>query len=243
LGASQICIIERLIWDQLSLFQPKSHYFQENFIMTTSHPSNGFSRRQLVKAGTIAGFVGAFSLPQVAQAKAYQSNAKDDLMVLNNALFYEYQAVWAYGVAASKLSDSNVGKAVLALGLANQEDHKMHAQALDAIVRKLGGKPAMPQQEYDLSSYLQKGEGGLDSDVNIAKLALALEVDAAIAYTKEVAKLNNPDYIMAGASIGSDESAHAAAIRSAMMSLGIDLRPVGAAFLSDATRDAWVVKV
>jgi rubrerythrin len=210
--------------------------------------AHGFSRRQLVKAGSIAGFVGALSMPHIAQAKpaakpAYQSNATDEMMVLNSALFYEYQAIWAYGVAAGKLSDSNVGKAVLALGLANQEDHKMHAQALDSIVRKLGGKPAMPQKEYDLSSYIQKGEGNLDSDVNIAKLALALEVDAAIAYTKEVAKLKTPDYITAGASIGSDESAHAAAIRFAMVSLGIDLRPVGAAFLSDAARDAWVVKV
>lgn len=206
-----------------------------------------FSRRQLVKAGTVFGFAGALGLPQIAQAKpgSYSSSdaVKEDLMVLNNALFYEYQAVWAYGVAAGKLSNSNVGQAVLALGLANQADHKAHAQALDAIVRKLGGTPAMPQAQYDLSSYIQKGEGNLDSDVNIAKLALALEVDAAIAYTQEVAKLKTPEYITAGASIGSDESAHAAAIRSAMVSLGLDLRPVGAAFLSEATRAAWIVKV
>jgi bacterioferritin (cytochrome b1) len=212
-------------------------------IMTTSKPSHAFSRRQLVKAGAIAGFVGAFSLPQTAQATGKSRKVRNDIKVLNNALFYEYQAIWAYGVAAGKLSSSDVGKAVLAIGLANQADHKMHAQALDGIVRQLGGDPAMPQADYDLSSYIQRGEGNLDSDVNIAKLALALEVDAAIAYTKEVAQLKMPEYITAGASIGSDESAHAAVIRSAMVSLGLNLRPVGAAFLSDATRDAWIVKV
>jgi rubrerythrin len=209
--------------------------------------THGLSRRQLMNAGAIAGFVGALSLPQIVQATtpkpAYQSHATGDVMVLNNALYYEYQAIWAYGVAAGKLSDSNVGKAVLALALANQEDHQAHAKALDGLVRKLGGNPAMSEKSYDLSAYIQRGEGNLDSDVNIAKLALALEVDAAIAYTQEVAKLKTPELITAGASIGSDESAHAAAIRATMVSLGMNLRIVGAALVSETTRDAWIVKV
>lgn len=218
-----------------------------DFSLPRKSRQSGLSRRQIIQASTVLGVAGALGLPQLAQADNH-SNGKHtgnqaDLKVLNDALFYEYQAVWAYGVAAGKLSDSNVGKAVLALGLANQADHKAHAQALDAIVRQLGGKPAMPQAQYDLSSYIQKGEGNLDSDVNIAKLALALEVDAAIAYTKEIAQLKTPALITAGASIGSDEAAHAAAIRSAMVSLGLDLRPVGSAFLNDATRSAWIVKV
>jgi rubrerythrin len=204
-----------------------------------------FSRRQLIKALPIAGFASAITLPQIVQAKpmAKGKMMNGDIAILNNALFYEYQAIWAYGVAAGKLSDSNVGKAVLALGLANQADHKAHAEALEGIVRKLGGTPAMAQSTYDLSAYIQRGDGNLDSDVNIAKLALALEVDAAIAYTKEAGMLKTPELITAGASIATAESGHATAIRSAMVSLGLDLRVVGAAFVSEATRDAWVVKV
>jgi hypothetical protein len=210
--------------------------------------TNGFSRRQLINAGAVVGFAGALGIPQMVQAKKpmvpmVMGDKKNDIRVLNNALYYEYQAIWAYGVAAGKLSDSNVGKAVLALGLQNQADHKEHAMALEGLVRKLGGTPAMAAESYDLSSYIQKGEGNLDSDVNIAKLALALEVDAAIAYTKEAAQLKMPELITAGASIGTAESAHAAAIRAAMVSLGLDLRVVGAAFVADSTRDAWIVKV
>ncbi|MEH2424220.1 MAG: ferritin-like domain-containing protein [Nostoc sp.] len=49
--------------------------------------------------------------------------------------------------------------------------------------------------------------------MNIAKLALALETDAAIAYTQKIAKLKTPKLITVGASIGSTKAAHAAAIR------------------------------
>jgi rubrerythrin len=212
-------------------------------IRNTMETQPSLSRRHLIRSSAIVGFSAALSLPAVAQSMAPKATPKGDLMVLNSALYYEYQAIWAYGVAAGKLSDSAVGKAVLALGLANQSDHKEHAKLLDSVVRKLGGKPTMPQKSYDLSSYLQKGEGNLDSDVNIAKLALALEVDAAIAYTQEAAKLKTPDLITAGASIAVTESAHATAIRAAMVSLGLDLAIVPAPFLNSAARNAWIVKV
>jgi len=79
----------------------------------------------------------------------------------------------------------------------------------------LGGTPVIAQASYDLSGYLKKGEGNIDSDVNIAKLALALETDAAIAYTQKVSRLKTPALITAGASIGSTEVSHATVIRAA----------------------------
>ncbi len=111
-----------------------------------------------------------------------------------------------------------------------------HRDALAGAVRRLGVTPVMAENSYDLSSYIQKGEGNLDSDVNIAKLALALETDAAIAYTTEIAQLKNPALITAGASIGSNESAHAAAIRAAFISLGVGIDYVPASFVSADTR-------
>lgn len=101
----------------------------------------------------------------------------------------------------------------------------------------------MTEKSYDVSSYLNKGEGGLDSDVNIAKLALALEVDAAIAYTQEVAQLKTPALITAGASIGSNEATHATSIRAAFKSLGVNLEVVPSAFVSADMRDRWILKV
>lgn len=215
------------------------------FAPRASHRSKTVSRRGILVTGAIAGVAGAFGLPALADraVAASDRDKKNDLKILNNALYYEHQAIWAYDFAASKLTNTEVGKAVLALALRNQADHKQHRDALAAAVRSLGGTPVKAESSYDVSSYIKKKEGNLDSDVNIAKLALALETDAAIAYTTEVAKLKTPALITAGASIGSTESAHAAAIRAAFKSLGVNIEIVPAAFVNAANRSAWVLTV
>jgi rubrerythrin len=206
------------------------------------------SRRGVLVGGAIASLTSAVGLstlsarPSQASMVAMSTNT-DDAEVLNNALFYEHQAIWAYQFAAGKLSDSNVGKAVLAVAQANMRDHMMHRDKLTEVVKSLGAMPAMAASTYDLSSYIQRGEGNIDSDVNIAKLALALETDAAIAYGTEVAKLKTPALITAGASIGSTEASHATAIRAAFVALGVSIPVVPASFVSADTREQWVVKV
>jgi hypothetical protein len=49
--------------------------------------------------------------------------------------------------------------------------------------------------------------------------------------------------ISVGASIGTTESAHAAAIRATFKALGVNLEIVPTSFVSMETRDAWVLKV
>ncbi|BAY93708.1 MULTISPECIES: ferritin-like domain-containing protein [unclassified Tolypothrix] len=204
-----------------------------------------FSRREVVVSGAIAGVAGALGLPLLAQkAEASSSSAEqNDIKILNNALYYEHQAIWAYSFAAGKLTNTDVGKTVLALALRNQADHKKHRDALATTVSSLGGTPVKAEASYDVSSYIKKGEGNIDSDVNIAKLALALEIDAAIAYTLEAAKLKTPKLVTVGASIGTTESAHAAAIRATFRALGVGIEIVPAAFVSVENRDAWILKV
>ncbi len=203
------------------------------------------SRRHVVVGGAIAGLTTALGasvlMPHAARAKSHKGAS--DAAILNNALYYEHQAIWAYSVAASKLSNSEVGQAVKALALKNQADHMVHRDTLAKVVQSLGATPVGAENSYDLSSYLERGEGNLDSDVNIAKLALALETDAAIAYTTEIAQLKTPALITAGASIGSDEAAHATAIRAAFVALGVDIPVVPAAFVSADTRSAWIVPI
>ena len=212
----------------------------------TERFSRSASRRALIKAG-LFGAMGIATVAVVPEVMAMpkKNDVMNDIKVLNNALFYEHQAIWAYGFAAGKLTTGNVGKAVLAIALANQADHKAHRDLLTTVVKKLGGSPVMAKSEYlkTVTPYIEKGEGNLDSDVNIAKLALALEVDAAIAYGREVATLKSPDLITAGASIGSTEASHATVIRAAFQSLGVALNVVPAAFVSKDTRDAWILKV
>jgi rubrerythrin len=209
--------------------------------------SGSASRRQLIKVGLFGamGVASAAAVPEVMAMMPKKKDVMSDIKVLNNALFYEHQAIWAYGFAAGKLTNSNVGKAVLAIALANQADHKAHRDLLTSVVKQLGGVPVTAKTEYlkTVTPYIEKGEGNLDSDVNIAKLALALEVDAAIAYGREVATLKNPDLITAGASIGSTEASHATVIRAAFQSLGVSLNVVPAPFVSKDTRDAWIIKV
>jgi rubrerythrin len=210
-----------------------------------SHRRSIFSRREVIVTGAVAGVASAVGLPLMAQkAEAQLPSAKrNDRKILNNALYYEHQAIWAYDFAAGKLTNTDVGKAVLALALRNQADHKKHRDALAGAVRSLGGTPVEAESSYDISSYIEKGEGNIDTDVNIAKLALALEIDAAIAYTLEAAQLKIPKFVTVGASIGTTESAHAAAIRATFKSLGVDLEIVPTAFVSNANRHAWVLKV
>ncbi|MEH2063144.1 MAG: ferritin-like domain-containing protein [Nostoc sp.] len=203
------------------------------------------SRRGLIMSGAVGGIATALGLPLITKkADARTTTAgRNDVKILNNALYYEHQAIWAYGAAAGKLTSTEVGKAVLALALRNQADHKNHRDALAATITSLGGTPVKTESTYDVSSYIKRGEGNLDSDVNIAKLALALETDAAIAYSQEIAKLKTPKLITIGASIGSTESAHAAAIRATFKALGVNIEIVPAPFVSSENREAWVLKV
>jgi rubrerythrin len=206
------------------------------------------SRRSLLVNGAIAGLglSGAVGLEAVLPSgsiAASMADKQNDIKILNNALYYEHQAIWAYSFAAGKLSNTEVGKAVLAIALRNQADHKQHRDLLASAVSSLGGKPVMAEASYDVSSYIKNKEGNLDSDANIAKLALALETDAAIAYTKEVAQLKTPALITAGATIGSNEATHATVIRAAFQSLGMKLDVVPAAFVSSENRNRWVLTV
>jgi rubrerythrin len=207
----------------------------------------GVSRRVVVVGGAIAGLAGTLGFSAVtkraAQAATDSGAAANDVDILNGALYYEHQAIWAYGAAAGGLSDTDVGKAVLNIALANQADHMAHRDVLTQVITDLGGTPVMTEASYDLSAYLQRGDGGLDSDVNIAKLALALETDAAIAYATEVAKLKTPALITAGTTIAAAEASHATTIRAAFISLGVDIAYVPAPFVSADTRDQWVLKV
>ncbi len=224
----------------------------EPLIQTAARSSNKLSRRSILLTGAIAGVASAFSVPavtQMAEAAAPRHKSqiakdkKNDITVLNKGLYYEHQAIWAYNFAAGKLTNTAVGKAVLAVALNNLNDHQQHRAILISAIKSLGGTPAQAEASYDLSSYIGAGEGNIDSDVNIGKLALALETDAAIAYTFEAAKLKTPALITAGASIGTNEAAHATAIRAAFKSLGVDIAIVPASFFNLATRSAWVLKV
>ena len=167
----------------------------------------------------------------------------NDIQILNGALFFENRGVWAYGFAAAKLSTSEVGKAVLELGLQNRADHEKHQDMLRSAISEAGGIPVQMEKNYDLSSYINKGRGNVDNDVNIAKLALALEIGAAVGYVSDTSKLKSPYMIEMEAGIACIEAIHAARIRVAFNALGIKIPVVPSALISTSDRDVWVIEV
>ena len=167
----------------------------------------------------------------------------NDIQILNRALFFENRGVWAYGFAAGKLSTSEVGKAVLELGLQNRADHEKHQDMLRSAITEAGGTPVRMENTYDLSAYITKGQGNVDSDVNIATLTLALEVGAAVGYVSDTTQLKSPYMIELEAGIACIEAIHAARIRAAFNALGIKIPVVPSALISTSDRDTWVIKV
>jgi hypothetical protein len=172
-----------------------------------------------------------------------EADKLNDIQILNRALFFEHRGVWAYGAAAGKLSKSEVGRAVLALASENRADHEKHQSLLSSAVRDLGGTPVQMENSYDLSSLINKGEGNLDNDVNIAKLALALEVGAAVGYVSDTMKLKSSVMIELEAGIACIEAIHAARIRSAFNDLGIKVPVVPNPSMTASARNDWVIKV
>lgn len=218
------------------------------------------TRRELIKVGLVTGASGAlgFALAactaatptanaQATTSPAPSSTNADNIKYLNTAIGLEYQAIWAYKTAAGtgKLNGSdNISMQVLNLAKENMADHTAHAAALVAAVQALGGTPVQAQSSYDLSSYVNGGYGNLNDVAGIARLALALEVDAAVAYASTIPSLTGNNLVSAAASILPDESAHAAAIRALLRQAGLTVdHLVPAALLSAQTRDQWVIKM
>lgn len=167
----------------------------------------------------------------------------NDIEILNRALFFENRGVWAYRFAADKLSASEVGRAVLALAAQNRADHEAHQDLVGNAIISLGGTPVKMEKEYDLSSFIGKGVGNLESDVNIAKLALALEVGAAAGYVSDTMQLKSPALRELEAGIACVEAIHAARIRIAFNDLGVKVPVVPSVLVTASSRNDWILKV
>jgi rubrerythrin len=221
--------------------------FQDNetIVPTSSRrrQSKFMSRRNILVGGAVASFAGVLGLSTIAPQSAEATDADNDAAILNAAIDLENQAIWAYGVAAGKLSTTAVGQTILALAKRNLADHIRHRDALSQVVKSLGKMPTKAKDSYDLSTYIKAGEGNLDSDANIGKLALALEYDAALAYIDAFSKLKSAKIIAAAGTIAPDEASHATAIRAVFKTLFPEIEYVPAAFVSADTRKDWILKV
>lgn len=167
----------------------------------------------LLSASAVALLAGQDSL-----AAAKGGGSANDLRILNTALGAEHQAVAAYQVGAeSGLLD----KAVLALAVQFQGQHKEHVEVLAKTIIKLGGKPVDALAKYSFPT------DKLKSQADVLRFAAGLEQGAVSAYLGAVPVFRNRDLAKAAASILGDEAMHWAILRQA-----VGENPVPAAFVS-----------
>jgi hypothetical protein len=145
---------------------------------------------------------------------------KGDLGILGYALTLEYLETQFYAdaVKSGKLS----GKA-LAVAKEFGGEESQHVQALEAAIKKLGGKlPPKPKAKFPLKN-----------QNSILKLAATVENLGANAYLGQAGNIENKEVLAAALSIHSVEGRHAAVLNTV---IGMDITPDGA-FAKPASAD------
>ncbi|MCC6742333.1 MAG: ferritin-like domain-containing protein [Acidobacteria bacterium] len=180
-------------------------------------------RRGFLKAGMLAGAATTFAMLAANGVSAQDmmkdekkkdkkgkggGGAAEDIKIVNIALGLEYQAIYAYDVAASTglLSAGTKGVALLF-----QSQHKEHAALEENAIKQLGGTPVARQEKYELGDL-----SGIKTEKDLLTFALGKEAGAASAYMGVLSMLSNKDLIPVVAGIGANEAQHAALLRFAM---------------------------
>ncbi|HEY0632214.1 MAG TPA: ferritin-like domain-containing protein [Thermoleophilaceae bacterium] len=145
---------------------------------------------------------------------------KGDLGILGYALTLEYLETQFYADAAKSGKLSGKPLAV-AKQFGNEESQ--HVQALEAAIKKLGGKlPAKPKAKFPLKD-----------QNSILKLAATVENLGANAYLGQAGNIENKEVLAAALSIHSVEARHASVLNTV---IGMDITPDGA-FSKPASAD------
>ena len=153
----------------------------------------------------------------MASTSGIEQFGKGDLGIANYALTLEYLETQFYNDAAK--SGMLKGKILeLAKGFASEEQE--HVDALIALIKKAGGKPAdKPKAKFPL-----------DSEKSILDLAATVENLGANAYLGQAGNIQDKEILAAALSIHSVEARHAA-----VLNLATKAAPASGAFAKPAT--------
>jgi serine-rich repeat adhesion-like glycoprotein len=154
----------------------------------------------ILKGALAAGAVyGTFMVAPFVRS-AFAMSGSSDVDILNFALTLEYLESTFYEEAMKKVKASGELKKLLPM-LAS--DEKMHVEALEGTIKKLGGKPvAKPMFNFEYS-----GTSGF------LKLAQTFEDTGVSAYNGAAPAIKSKAVLAAAGSIVQVEARHAAAIR------------------------------
>ena len=181
-------------------------------------------------AGSLAAFIAAcgghasssssMSTPTstaMASTSGTEQFGKGDLGIANYALTLEYLETQFYDDAAK--SGMLEGKILETAKLFGSEEQE-HVDALIALIKKAGGKPAdRPKAKFPL-----------DSEKSILDLAATVENLGANAYLGQAGKIQDKEILAAALSIHSVEARHAA-----VLNLATKAAPASGAFAKPAT--------
>lgn len=134
-------------------------------------------------------------------------SAANDLLILNEALGLEHQAIAAYTAGAGL----NVLSAdVLAVAVGFMKQHESHRDILRGAIERSKGTPvaALAKYEFDLPAK--------PTDLDVLKLALQLEEGAVEAYHVRLPKIFDRELINGAAAILGDEAGHVIVLRQAL---------------------------
>jgi len=177
-------------------------------------------RRNFIKAGMITGAASAFAMAAAngmafgkdkdkdKMKKGKGGGGDEDVKILNVALGLEYQAIYAYHVAAGTGLLSEGTKKVALLFLSQHEEH---ASIEETTIKKMGGTPVAKMEKYDLGDL-----SGIKTEKDVLSFALGLEQQAAVTYLKVAGNFMTKELIPVVAGIGANEAQHAALLRFAM---------------------------
>lgn len=145
----------------------------------------------------------AAKMDRQSAAAGMAANPTQDVAILNVALGLEHEAIGAYQLGAeSGLLD----KSVLGVAVMFQGQHKEHRDALDATVRKLGGKPVQAKSLQDYADDLMAAT--LRNQTDVLKLAARLERGAANAYLGVIPSFTDTTLAQISGRLAADETMH-----------------------------------
>lgn len=179
--------------------------------------TGGVSRREALRAGLLAGgALTAAAAPALIGARDAFAQAEDtsdtDSEILVGLIGFEQTAVLAYGTATTAgLLDPAVAKL-----FARQE--QVHAEALIAALRKIGGDPPGPPRVEDVPGLTEVKTGG-----DFLSFAVKLENQQLAAYLEANKQLGSGELLTMSSQIAANEGQHLVVLRQA---LGTDPIPV-----------------
>jgi rubrerythrin len=165
---------------------------------------NFLSSTAKLSAAAVAVLAGTESLAQ-------GMGSTQDVNILNVALGLEWEGINAYTLGAKS---GLLQKPVLDTAVRFQADHKEHADALVATIRKLGGKPveAKPLDEYARTL----GAEMLKTQADVLELAARLEFGATNAYLGVIPSFKSAQLAQVAARLAADEVMHWTILNSAL---------------------------